>query len=440
MRGFSPFVVLVLLLACGLSFGAGWVLGTSQDGPRPEYMAHIQPDTEHKPEVRPAPNTGNENAVPSPITGDTEPVQSDVKSQPAPGVTAELETTESEATDPESRSREELHPVPDPLARRLREAIEAELELDIGGASGDEESIKATISGTVYDAFGRPVAGASVHGRVQQVRSAGSTQIMFMTHSDGPTLARTDNNGQFTIELSRAVQPGSSLRLLMHASAEGHAASERLTVNISDGDNLTGQDLRLKQAATVTGRVINEFGAVMAGVSVRLGGARAPSGVVLGGGNTPRPGQQTAITDEQGNFEFTNVAPGEYSVIAEATGHVMFRQPQQITVMEGVPLRVSDVTLAQSTTIIGRLVNAATDEPLIFRASVSVNRMDGRHLSNVFVAPNREGNFEYTGLEAGSYELVFNVRGYEPHRVTVSLATARTSDLGDIRLTPVESD
>src|SRR5262245_4916587 len=88
------------------------------------------------------------------------------------------------------------------------------------------------------------------------------------------------------------------------------------------------------QTGTVEGKVVDQQGAVLPGVTVTLMGPR---------------GSQTTVTDGQGAFRFVGVTPATYSLKAELTGFASESQPEVLvgigkTVLADFTMRVSGVS------------------------------------------------------------------------------------------------
>jgi protocatechuate 3,4-dioxygenase beta subunit len=75
----------------------------------------------------------------------------------------------------------------------------------------------------------------------------------------------------------------------------------------------------------IAGRVVDTSGAILRGAQIRL-----------------QPTDQTASTDQQGEFSFTNLSPGSYKVLVSYVGFDAFATDGQVTA--GQILRV-DATM-----------------------------------------------------------------------------------------------
>src|SRR4029078_11601966 len=88
------------------------------------------------------------------------------------------------------------------------------------------------------------------------------------------------------------------------------------------------------QTGTVEGKVVDQQGAVLPGVTVTLMGPR---------------GSQTTVTDGEGGFRFVGVTPATYSLKAELTGFASESQPEVLvgigkTVLAEFTMKVSGVS------------------------------------------------------------------------------------------------
>lgn len=110
--------------------------------------------------------------------------------------------------------------------------------------------------------------------------------------------------------------------------------------------------------ATITGRVLDQFGAAMPGV--RLRAANEATGVVAG-----------ATTNESGTFVIPFLAPGAYTVTAEAAGFKKFSR-------SGIQLRVSEVTDLSISMEVGNLeesVTVSSEAPSLDTAAASLGQV-----------------------------------------------------------------
>ena len=71
------------------------------------------------------------------------------------------------------------------------------------------------------------------------------------------------------------------------------------------------------QTGTVEGKVLDQQGAVLPGVTMTLTGPR---------------GAQTTVTDAAGEFRFVGVTPGTYSLKVELTGFLLSRSSRRSSV------------------------------------------------------------------------------------------------------------
>jgi Tol biopolymer transport system component/protocatechuate 3,4-dioxygenase beta subunit len=155
-----------------------------------------------------------------------------------------------------------------------------------------------TVTGTVTDVnTGNPIPNA----RVTAVADA-------TTRAD----VTTDANGVYTFTVPAG-------EYVVTAVAPGYAPeSQTLTVPANTTTTLDFR-LALLPPGSASGRIVRRFGgAPEPGVTVRL---RFGTVVV-----------QTATTDSNGNYSFTNVPPGEYTVIPEKPGFTFIPNQRTITV------------------------------------------------------------------------------------------------------------
>jgi hypothetical protein len=170
------------------------------------------------------------------------------------------------------------------------------------------------------------------------------------------------------------------------------------------------------QTGVITGRVVNEEGAGMAGVTVYLSPVSADRRPATG-----RSQNQTA-TDEDGNFKFAGLAPRVYSVaVSSAKGYV--QPPVPISErQDGDYHRVGanvTITMIKGGAITGRVTNAM-GEPLI---SVQVNATMVRDAGENPVRfgggrprfTDDRGVYRIYGLQPGTYLVFTRNSTYGPY-------------------------
>lgn len=144
-----------------------------------------------------------------------------------------------------------------------------------------------------------PVSIAAVHGGFQQATF-------------------TDSNGQF--EFATLVADEYRIRVLIGAgSARYLPLSDSLEsalplVRVSENQVLDGIEIRLKPAAAISGRVVDEYGEPLAFTTIRVLQRLA------GGRHRPAGGQTLPVqTDDHGRFRVFGLSPGTYVLSADPT-------------------------------------------------------------------------------------------------------------------------
>lgn len=201
----------------------------------------------------------------------------------------------------------------------------------------------------------------------------------------------TDNNGAFML----ASLPLSRLTLFVSAGGYG---SQSAALNTLPGKDIR-IDFRLKpNPGAVIGFVTNLVdGTALVGVEVKL---FTRSQVQLA----------TVLTDNSGSFSYPQLNPGEYLCIAIGQGFAASQGG--FTITPGAAIKYSFALQPLPASIIGRVTDAATGQPI-------VNGVVVLRPFNNFAAPlsltstDNEGNYVLNELLAGNYTLNLSVTGYD---------------------------
>lgn len=154
----------------------------------------------------------------------------------------------------------------------------------------------------------------------------------------------------------------------------------------------------------ITGRVVAEDGAGMAGITVML------SVVAIQGGQ-----RRSTTTDEEGNFRFTDLSPRPYSI--SVFGSREYVQPPAITGSGERryyrPGENVNIALIRGGVITGRVTNAAGEPVIGIRAlAIRVRDADGRPIQTATGSLQRltddRGVYRIYGLLPGGYIVVAN--------------------------------
>ncbi|KQR12076.1 carboxypeptidase regulatory-like domain-containing protein [Cellulomonas sp. Leaf334] len=291
----------------------------------------------------------------------------------------------------------------------------------------------AAIAGTVTDAAGAPVAGASVWVTAPTGGSAQAT-----TDATGSYRASGLTAGDYKVQFSGP--SGSLLRSEYYDDAQQWMDADAVT---STGTGtVSGIDAELEIGGGVSGRVLDADGRPLPGAYVSASSRSGLSGVWM-----------SASTDTDGNYSLGGLAAGDWTFQIQAPSGSTFAtewyldatsgsDAEVVSIKAGVRTELDDVSLERGVTLTGRVVGP--DGSPVRGASVSPRIGDSFPPSAV---TGDDGTYTLRGLRPGAYELYVGapldgplLSGYYPdggipeHPQKFTLTTTPVQTLPDTRL------
>ena len=213
-----------------------------------------------------------------------------------------------------------------------------------------------TVTGTVVDNDGHPLAGVSVSAEYAlgpgPIGAEGpSTFSLFVV---GPLAARytvkTDDKGQYSIP---NVPENTSVQMLV---TDPEYAQTNAT---TEPGSLVAPPIKTSLAASITGRVLNTDGTPAVGIRIFAQGA---NGIVMAGNY----GLGTK-TGQDGTYKIRGLAPGTYSVSPfQVDGAAAWNSPASVSVTTSLdkPGTAPDIILHPGGTVTGLVIDQITKKPL----------------------------------------------------------------------------
>lgn len=437
------FGLLIMLGACVISFGAGYMVAKhDQPAPAPQVQTSDA-----------LPSDQPENPAPAKPAAESQPeAHKPAPTKPAPEAPPPVEATKPKAGPPPPRSgdskdgrganagdeAEELRN----LRERLKELEKAADEpLDLFNPNAPKEAFTGSIRGTVVDGNGLPVSGARVHGTYGESMGSNSRmiRIAFGGRSDeGEVLATTDGSGAFLIDVSREVSKGASVVANLTARADGHAESESLSVTIKPGETKEGVALKLRQPGSVSGRVLDQSGAGVAGAVVSLSSPGGAGGMDLRIEMPGQRGKYSAVTDAAGEYRIEQVPHGKYTMRLEAAGWRQVSGPTFMDAEAGKDTRASADFVVKATTSVKVHLRSTDGTPLRGWVTVELKDSAGKSVWKQQGMTDDQGAFATNDPPQGSYTAVISAMGYQPESVAATIVEGSPCDLGWITLRNAE--
>ncbi|HKE23362.1 MAG TPA: carboxypeptidase regulatory-like domain-containing protein [Bryobacteraceae bacterium] len=239
----------------------------------------------------------------------------------------------------------------------------------------------------------RSTQPGAITGQVTDSSTATPVVGATLSYSGGSTT--TDTSGNYTLT---NVSPGS---ITVTASASGYTSASS-TVSVTSGNtatlNFQLNPVPVNTPGTIQGRVTN----------ISTGGAAGGATVSFSGGST--------TADSNGNYSFSNVAPGTYSLTASHTGY--FNVIQSVTVVSGATSTLN-FALATGGKIAGTITNSGGTP--ISGAAVTIT--GGVITTTVNTTTNSSGGYNSNWVPIGSYTVTVSASG----RATQSKGTTATT-------------
>ncbi len=420
-------LVLFCVLAFVLGIGGGYVVFTVADGDsaapqanpaiahddrsgadtKGETSKHTQPDAQqpggHLPgngaDHTPAGNGANKPAPTDSTTPGIDPANAAPANTAAPKAT---EPAEEEPTEPQS-----------PFGRTI--------------------DFEVTISGTVVDAHGRPVANAEIDSSITE-RAERSVGI-----KSGPVFARTDSDGAFTGTIKGKVGDKSTTAVVLVASATGHADSNPLTLEIANGQAKTGVRIALRAAGSVMGRAVDRNGIGVPGVTVTLTPRSGDSGIQIGGPSTVSSGSNArkGVSDANGDFVVQDLPEGSFNITVSAPGYKEFSGPRTVDVKTDTVNRLAAELVVTPTTCLRARLAGQDGAPLRGYVQLNLTDAEGGKAGEFHAFADADGRVAVNDPPLGGHYVVIIRAGYaDTEKTWATFVQDQTTDLGTLAMTP----
>jgi len=241
------------------------------------------------------------------------------------------------------------------------------------------QTSKGTIVGTVLDASGAAVAGATVS--------------YSGTGPAGPVngSATTDSTGHY----SAAGIAVTSYTLTVQAS--GYQSQNR-TATVGGGSTTTQNFALTSQSTTLAGTVTDSA------TTKPIAGATVTAGTA------------SATTDANGAYSIAGVAPGTYTATATGTGYAS--QSASVTLSAGTTTTQNFALAPNPGTITGTVTNASNAAPI---AGATVSYSGGS------TTTNGSGSYTLSTVAEGSYTVTVSASGYTSQSRSVSVGPGATA-------------
>lgn len=118
-----------------------------------------------------------------------------------------------------------------------------------------------------------------------------------------------------------------------------------------------------------------------------------------------------------GFYEFKNIEPGTYTIIASLKG---FKSQSKVITIQKDEIINLDFQLSEAkgtAKIYGTVYDAETKKPITYGGTIIMVLP----ITNRYALLDRNGRYEFNDLAENSYDLLASIPGYEEERVTVNL-------------------
>ena len=216
--------------------------------------------------------------------------------------------------------------------------------------------------------------------------------------------AWSGEDGRFTFKDVRPSQ-GYALRAFHDAHA---AVSRKGRIDLRGRGTIDVGDLELGPGATVTGRVVDEAGAPVAGVRIAVTWAiRNPLSVVIVHPDTAPELEKEAVSDDQGRFTIEKLEPGPKTIFAEVEGGGADVK-SRVNLKDGITRELKDFVIPNNRVLAGR-VQWKSGGPV---PGARVFGAPGQDTAMRATEADEEGRFRLTHLPEGqAYTLGVLVEG-----------------------------
>jgi uncharacterized membrane protein len=254
-------------------------------------------------------------------------------------------------------------------------------------------------------AYAQSTSGIIAGSVVDSSTGLGIPNATVTTNAAGYT-ATTDATGNFAIF---NVTPG---LYEITASATGYT-SATVTAEVVGGETPTIVTIPLSPGSTggtIFGFTNDINDDAMPGVTVTIEGTDF---------------FDSTITDEDGYYEFTNLAAGDYTLTYELEGYQT--QTQYVSIGEGGEVEMDNIVMEVITKgyISGNVVDLKGNA--VFAATVTIKKLKSTY-KNKYVT-DEDGFFEFTDLEAGTYVIIAKKKGYTRAKQTVKLGDGEETSI-----------
>lgn len=263
----------------------------------------------------------------------------------------------------------------------------------------DDDTSQMAILAGYGELFGqvRSADGAPVEGAAVTLTRFGSQSLNFFETPDRSKDVKTTTDAEGRYRIRRVPVRENYSIIVTHPD---YSRTELPGVFVQDGQETEVAVIEMGKGRSIRGRVSDSGGTPVPGARLILD--QGMFGASLDG--TPNEDQMEAISDEQGNYEFANVAPSpNYALTVSADGYGKVIHPA-IAVLETEDT-VKDILLEVASLLAGQVISS--DGQPIEGVSVEAWNSDATkrsvHTKTLSLA---DGTFEFTDVSPGNYQLV----------------------------------